>query len=237
MTKRNSWRRGARSVAAAALAAVLGASPARAGDHPPATTPEPLGAAVHRFFQAQVDVAGQDRFTFYELEWLGHTAHLGPFGQGHLARVIRDLPYVKYPIILEPHPDMIVNKTRHDLLVSALLKACVADAPVRVVLGPPIAEGLYGEEAVPIYAMMISTRIRYGGFGSGGFGGLGAFGLGGFGLGGFGLGGFGLGGFGLGGFGLGGFGYGLSGLGLGGWGLGGSGMGPASSQGFRGLGY
>jgi len=222
MTKRNSWRRRARSVAAAALAAVLGASPARAGDHPPATTPEPLGAAVHRFFQAQVDVAGQDRFTFYELEWLGHTAHLGPFGQGHLARVMRELPYFKYPVILEPHPDPIVNQTRRDLVVSALLKAGVADAPVRVVLGPPIAEGLYGEEAVPIYPMMISTRFRYGGFGVGGFGGLGAFGLGGFGLG---------------GFGLGGFGYGLSGLGLGGWGLGGSGMGPASSQGFRGLGY
>src|SRR4051794_183171 len=74
MTKRRSWRRGMWSLAAAGLAALLSGSPARAGDHLPATIPEDLGTAVHRIFHAQATVAGQDRFVVYELEWRGDSA-------------------------------------------------------------------------------------------------------------------------------------------------------------------
>src|SRR4051812_20908821 len=85
MSRRTSWRRrGVRILGAAALAALPAASPAWAGDHPPAEPVLPLGAALHRIMNAQAEAAAQDQFTFYECEWAKNSPHLGPAGRVHL---------------------------------------------------------------------------------------------------------------------------------------------------------
>ncbi|MFO0930834.1 MAG: hypothetical protein U0736_28010 [Gemmataceae bacterium] len=230
------WRRVGRRLAAAALLTVLSPAAAFAGDHPPATVPEPLGSASHRLFAMQVERADQDHFVLYENEWKGDSTDLGPSGRLHLDRIIRKLPLTKYPVVIQIHPDDTVNAARRRQVVSWLLKAGIADADARVLVGPPQAEGLYGEEAVMIYPAMITVRMwnnMMGRMGMGGFG-MGGMGMGGFGMGGMGMGGFGMGGMGMGGYGMGG--YGMGGYGMGGYGMGGYGAtGPVS--GYRGLGY
>lgn len=211
----------------AALAAALAAGTGQAVN--PATMPEPLGASVKRYFHAQAAAAAQDHFTFYELEWLAGTAKLGPAGSAHLERVAKVVNDTTYQVILEANPDGALNLARRRFVVGFLLANGVTDADARVVIGRPYAEGLYGEEAVPIYPLMITTRFRNIGRNGRGFG---SSAMGGFGMGGFGMGGFGMGGFGMGG--MGGFG----GMPFGGYGFGLGGYGPTTTApGYRGLGY
>jgi hypothetical protein len=224
MSRRRLWLH----VAASSLVG-LGGTSAWAGDHRPATSVEPLGTAVHRVFQAQVARAAQDHFVIYDNEWLGPTTKLGPFGSMHLGRIIHDLPATGYSVIIQATPDHAVNQARRNFIVLMLLRAGIGDAEVRVKVDIPAAEGLYGEEAVMLYPMMLTSRFRTSFIGRGmGFGGIGGFG---------GVGGFG----GFGGFGLGGFGGGLGGFGglgpwgaFGGWG---GGAGTTAPPGYRGLGY
>jgi hypothetical protein len=219
-----------------AVALSLGALPAWAKDHPPALPAEPLGAASHRIFAAQVAAARQDHFVFYECEWKAGTARLGPAGLAHLEKVAQVISNTGYPVIIEGHPEAILNDQRRAVIVASLTAAGVTDAERRVVVGRPPAEGLYGEEAIPLYPQMLLSRYT-GGFAGGGLMGMGMFGRG-WGMGGFGMGGFGMGGMGMfgRGFGLGGFGLGgLGGWGMGGWG--GAGAGGMAPPGYRGLGY
>src|SRR5262245_37094570 len=111
MSRQGRWRRRAARTALtmAALAVLPGVRTARAGDHPPAISPEPLGAAMHRIFAAQAAAAGQDHFVFYELEWLKNSTTLGPAGRIHLDRVVRYLSQTRYPVIIEPNPDSALN--------------------------------------------------------------------------------------------------------------------------------
>jgi hypothetical protein len=218
------------------LGTLPGWAPLWAKDHPPALPVEPLGTASHRIFGAQVAAARQDHFVFYECEWKANSAKLGPAGEAHLQKVAMVLGRTSYPVIIEAHPQAPLNQQRRAVMVASLLAAGVTDAERRVVVGRPLAEGLYGEEAIPLYPQMLMSRYSQGGMGGGGMMGR-NFGLGGFGMGGFGNGGFGLGGFGLGGFGR-GFGMGgLGGFGLGGFGLGGAGGAGMAPSGYRGLGY
>src|SRR5262245_28634563 len=107
------WRlRLARRSLAAGLVALAGTTAAQAGDFGPATVPERLGASVHRIMAAQVERAEVDQFVFYELEWVGNTASLGPAGRFHLDKVIKRLPDTNHPVIIQFHPDDAVNLAR-----------------------------------------------------------------------------------------------------------------------------
>ena len=226
MSRRMSWRRrAARSLAASVFASMLAGTSIRAGEIAPAIPQAPLGGAMHGILQAQVEAAAQDHFVFYELEWMKNTAKLGPAGRRHLARVMLDLAHTHYPLVIETHPDAALNLARRTALVNLLAQGGVPRSDERVVLGESQAEGLYGEEAVPIYSLFITSRFRTRITGSrlGGLGGVG--GLGGLG----GLGGFGLGG--IGGVGgVGGYGFGA----FGGNYVGGF---ATPTSGYRGLGY
>lgn len=202
--------------------------------HAHATTPDCLGGAMHRILGAQVERGRADHFVIYDNEWLGDSATPGPFGRGHLERIAKRVGETSYPVVVVPTGNPAIDAPRRRVVVTRLALAGLTDADQRVVLGYSEAEGLYGEEAVMLYPLMLSARFRGAGFGRG-IGGLGGFGGGlggGFGLGGLG-GGFGLGGLGLGAYGA--FGYampfngGFGGIGLGG--IGGYG------GGYRGLGY
>jgi hypothetical protein len=177
---------------------------------PKGAIPSPPGTYLNELRTRQATKAEYDDFVIYHHEWYLGGEELGPYGKYHLGQIARRLPVSPgFPVVLEPvRGQDALNENRRRLVVNWLAGAGIADAAQRVIVGYPGAEGLYGEEAPPIYIRMLQRNQFNQGFGNGfgGFGGLG----GGFGnFGGFG----GFGGFGLGGGGFGGFGGGLGGFG------------------------
>ena len=158
-------------------------------DIPQGAIPKPVGTYTNELLNRQADKAERDDFVFYYNEWIDGQAVLGPRGGEHLDKVIMRLRTVPFAVIVQPEPDQpVLNAARQKALIDALVDAGYPEAPQRVFVGRPPAEGMYGEEAERIYPQL----IRGGGFNGGGGLGLG----GGYGMGGFG-GGFGnFGGFG-----------------------------------------
>jgi hypothetical protein len=162
-------------------------------DVPQGAIPEPPGAFVRRFQFVQEFKAEADDFVIYLHEWYRGGKELGPWGKWHLEKIIRRLPEVDFPVLIQIHPDPALNQERWDFVVRQVALAGIPDAEQRVILGNPRAEGLYGDEAERIYQALV-TGADVGGFGAAfaGFGG--GFGVPGFGGGfvpGFGFGGFG----------------------------------------------
>jgi hypothetical protein len=181
------------------------------GGHPPVDVPAPNGYYVNKFQEIQAAKAEPTDFVFFPDEWFQGGTQLGPYGQYHLTQVIRRLPSVPFPVVIQPVTEVAKNDTRRQVIVDALKLAGVEDADPRVIVAYSDAEHLRAEETELTYYQMIYNRLLrngaynrgYGGFGFGGYGGFG-YGAGFFGrslLGGFG----GLGAFG--GYGLGGFGF------------------------------
>lgn len=164
----------------------------------------PLGTSVNSWLEEHAARAEANDFTIYLTEWYMGGCDLGPYGLHHLSDIVRRLPEVPFPVVIEPHLDADVNEKRRILIVNALTSQGIGDAEQRVVVSYPQAEGLYGEEGEMIFYDMFQNRSGYGGFG--GFGGYngrrGSWG------GGWNRGGWGGGwGGGFGGWGRGGFGY------------------------------
>ncbi len=165
--------------------------------------PLPVGTFSGEYWNRQAIKAEADDFVIYYNEWIDGQSTTNQYGADHLARIAARLPVTPFLVVVQPEPGQnVLSMARRDVVVNTLLKAGIADAPNRVVLGRPTAEGLFGEEAERIYPQLV--RGGFNGFG-GGFNGIGGGGFGGFGFGGGGFGGgFGGGGFG-GGFGISGF--------------------------------
>lgn len=169
-------------------------------DIPKGAIPLPAGSYLRAWNARQENKAEIDDFVIYTNEWsLDDDLELGPWGAAHLMRMIPRLPNSPFAIILQPDPSAEVNTRRRAKIINDLDAAGIPDAPARVVVAMPEAEGLFGDEAEPKYYRMINPQQsgQGGGFAGGGFGGGiagGGFG-GGIAGGGFGAGGFGGGGF------------------------------------------
>jgi hypothetical protein len=210
-------------LALSALGVLLAGSAARASDWLPATEPLPLGAAVRNIFDAQAAAACRDRYVLYELEWLRNASQLTVVGQEHLDLLIRTAGPARWVVVIEGNNDSNLNSSRRTTVVNALKAAGFSDATARVAVGRVPAEGLYGEESVPLYPLFITSRFRnygitgrFGGNINNNYSGANGSGMG-----------FGMGGYGGYGPGVGAYGFGLYGP---------SGYGP-SAPGYRGLGY
>jgi hypothetical protein len=149
---------------------------------PKGAQPAPNGTYVHRVQEIQAAKAEADDFVIYKYEWCMGGSELGPFGKYHLNEMIKRLPFVPFPILIQAHTlDGELNEARRCYIVRALQLNGIPDAEQRVLLGFPEAEGLYGDEAERIYLQMLTPGGGLG-FGVGGFGGgFGSFGFGGFG--------------------------------------------------------
>lgn len=141
--------------------------------------PQPYGWFVHRWQDAQAAKAEADDFVIYKHEWYKGGTQLGPYGQYHLQQIIKRLPTVPFPVLLEVEClDPARNELRRAAIVNCLTQAGYADPQARVFLGIPEAGGLYGDEGPRLYQMMIIRQNPFnmmmggGGFG-GGFGGFG----------------------------------------------------------------
>jgi hypothetical protein len=135
----------------------------------PGAIPAPNGWFVHQWEAAQVSKAAQDFFVVYGNEWYLGGMELGPFGRHHLDRIARCLAATAYPVIIQPTLNNEVNETRRRIIIEYLANHGIGDAPARVVVAFPEAEGLYGEEAFRVYGRMFQGR-------AGGMGGTGTFG-------------------------------------------------------------
>lgn len=143
----------------------------------PATYPPPPGEYVRTIFESQAELAEEDDFVIYEHEWVGDTAALAPFGTYHLDQIAGRFGEVPFPVLIQIHPDLALNQARRDFVINYLTTIGYTDAPERVVVGFPKAEGLPGEQAVPIYYQYITSQYQSGygftgGYGRGSYGGL-----------------------------------------------------------------
>lgn len=125
---------------------------------PAGALPAPNGSYVRQFQDLQAARAEADDFVVYLHEWYLGGQTLGPYGNYHLDQIAKRLPSVPFPVVLQPGPDTKVNDARRELLVTRLVACGIADADVRVLIGYPEAEGLFGEEAECIFPEMIHRR-------------------------------------------------------------------------------
>lgn len=170
----------------------------------PGALPSPSGSFVRKWQNDHANKAEADDFVVYLQEWYMGGERLGPYGEYHLVQMAQRLGHVPFPVLVQVAPDPGLNEKRRRQVIERLAAAGVPDAPTRVFLGRPEAEGLNGPESFRVYQGLLFNTGQGGGFNFQGGGGNFAGGFGGFGGGG-GFGGFG-GGFGGGGFGGGGFG-------------------------------
>jgi hypothetical protein len=166
-------------------------------DIPKGAIPLPAGTYTKEYFARQQYKAEADDFTIYYNEWFDGKTDLHQWGLDHVARIAARLPVTPFLVVVQPEPDQpVISAARRDKVVNLLFQAGIGDAPARVVLGRPTAEGLFGEEAERIYPRLIAGGGGFGG-GLGALGGQFGGGFGGVSGGGFGAGGFGggIGGF------------------------------------------
>jgi hypothetical protein len=186
----------------------------RCEDIPKGAIPVCTGTHTKEIFQAQAAIAEADDFVLYEHQWLYdpvtncRTAKPGPFGLYCLTQMVKRLPEVPFPVLIQVNPlNEKLNEDRRTFVVEFLVANGIPrpDAEARVLIGYPQAEGLFGEEAPVIYYQgfvnhtgtsgnpYYGNRGIYGGYGVsdgfntlGGFGGFGSIygGFGGLGLGG-----------------------------------------------------
>ena len=145
---------------------------------PKGAIPDPVGTKLNWAIEAQAANAAEDDFTIYKYEWCAGGTELGPYGKYHLGDVIKRLPNVPFPVVIQPTGQPDLDEARRQGLVVVLNMKGIADAENRVIIAFPKAEALYGEEARRVYYRMLNpqdpSQSGYGGYGFGGaYGGMG----------------------------------------------------------------
>ena len=88
---------------------------------PKGAQPAPNGTYVHRVHEVQAAKAEADDFVVYKYEWYLGGCELGPFGKYHLNEMIKRLPFVPFPILIQAHTmDGHLNEQRRCHIVQAL---------------------------------------------------------------------------------------------------------------------
>ena len=134
--------------------------------------PELTGTKVRNIREYQESLAEQDDFVIYEHEWLYGGTKPGPYGRYHLAQILKRLPEVPFPVLIQAHPDDALNEARRLMVSQYLQTNGILDADTRVIIGFPEPGGLYGSEAVAIYRLGFDPRYGAYGLYGGGNGGI-----------------------------------------------------------------
>ncbi len=137
-------------------------------DIPCGAIPQPNGEYLCHWTNAERCRAEQDRFVIYQYEWSAEPTKLTAAGQEHVACMGRALGQVPYPVVIEPASDARTNELRRMAVIEALAAGGCPTDPARVVCQWPEAEGLYGQEVVPIARNMLSNQGGQGGGAGGG---------------------------------------------------------------------
>jgi len=135
----------------------------------------PLGYALYAHAQTQVANGQAARMVFYHYDFVDGTSRLNVRGRDKLARVGTLLPTNFSPIVVErttKQPGL--DESRRAALVNVLAQGSFPVPAQRVVIGPPIADGITGLEAFAIFGNQLSG-IASGGSLAGGVTGIGGF--------------------------------------------------------------
>jgi hypothetical protein len=112
------------------------------------------------------------RMVFYHYDFVEGTAQLNVRGRDKLVKVAQLLPATFLPVVIERTPSTPgLDEQRRAVLLAELSGSRFPIPPERVVIGPPIAAGLTGYEAIFVYGNQLGA-LQSGGAGSvGGYGG------------------------------------------------------------------
>jgi hypothetical protein len=142
-----------------------GGRAARGAIGPGYDRPFPIGQVNDSFWETQQTNAEAADFIFFDHEFRGDTAELGPAAKQHLEQVALRLEHVPFPVVIEqsPHnarPDL--DQARRHKIVEQLARLGALNVQERVIVANAFPRGYTEQEAEAMY---------YGGILNGSFGG------------------------------------------------------------------
>lgn len=111
----------------------------------------PLGAVMHAVNAVQVDRGEAAGMVFYQFDFVSGTTRLNVRGIDKLGAIAARLPATFHPVIVERTGLPALDDRRRAVVLEALASGPFPVPAERVVVGPPIARGLRGEEAAIIH--------------------------------------------------------------------------------------
>jgi hypothetical protein len=112
----------------------------------------PLGAAVHAHFRTMVANGEAAAMVLYHCDFVCGTSTLNLHGRDQLTRIACMAAGNAAPIIIERSPDAPgLAEARRAAVLNILALNNVPVPPERVLVGPPIAHGLSGVDAMQLY--------------------------------------------------------------------------------------
>ena len=140
----------------------------------------PLGEALYAHGRAQVANGLAARMVFYHYDFVDGTDQLNVRGRDKLAAVAATLPTTFFPVVVERSPvtpgldqskTAVLDQQRRTTLLTQLAHNTFPVPAERVVIGPSIAYGMTGFEAVNvIYPRQLSNLASGGSLGAAGAG-------------------------------------------------------------------
>jgi hypothetical protein len=123
----------------------------------------PLGESVYRNATTHVANGEAAAMVLYDFDFLPGREGLNVRGLDRLARIQTLLPRTFYPVVIERTPGCPQLAELRRLAVLNELARCSFVVPAeRVVIGPPLANGLQGVEAEIIYGNQLRLMQSYG---------------------------------------------------------------------------
>jgi hypothetical protein len=123
----------------------------------------PLGASVAAHYQTHVANGDAARMVLYHYDFVDGTGRLNLRGRDKLAEIAGMLSHNFFPIVIERTPACphLAEERRVEVL-NELAHCPFPIPPERVVIGPPLANGLRGVEAEVVYQNLIN-QVQSGG--------------------------------------------------------------------------
>jgi hypothetical protein len=151
----------------------------------------PLGQAEYAHARTQAANGLAARMVFYHYDFVEGTSQLNFRGRDKLATVAAVLPTTFFPVVVERTTKVAgleltqseakaaaLDESRRSIILAELGKGSFPVPPERVVIGPSIAYGMTGVEALLIYGRQLSNLSSGGAVGAGGAAGFVGGGLG-----------------------------------------------------------
>jgi hypothetical protein len=127
----------------------------------------PLGSSLYAHGRTQVANGNAARMVFYHYDFVEGTAQLNVRGRDKLVKVAHLLPATFCPVVIERTSSTPgLDEQRRAWLLAELTESRFPIPPERVVIGPPIAAGMTGYEAIFVYGNQLGALRAGGGLGS-----------------------------------------------------------------------
>lgn len=128
----------------------------------------PLGRAAYANAGVQVANGAAARMVFNDYDFVTGTSALNVRGRDKLGSTLARLPTTFDPIVIERTPRTPgLDQTRRLAILAELAGGPFPVPAERVLIGPPIANGLWGVEALLVNRNRLGAVAGQGGFGSG----------------------------------------------------------------------